>query len=494
MGDEVVALEYEKMIDFTSASINFELIYSEISLLVAAFLILLTAFQRHLARLAPLVALVGIAVSFYFALQQWGNQMSGFFGMITCDDFGTAFKLLFLVVAALTLLIAHRFLIVKRISSPEFYALLLVSTMGMMVMANTTDLLVMFLGLEIMSVPLYVMAGYARRSLASNEAGIKYFIMGAFASAFLLLGIAFVFGASGTTDLRQIVADYSFIVSNFQNYLYAGAALILIGFGFKIAAVPFHAWVPDVYHGAPTPVTAFFSVGPKAAGFAVMLRIFLFGFEQMEMLTELFWVLAVLTMTVGNILALRQNNVKRMLAYSSIAHAGYILVALCVGGNDAMSAAVFYLVAYAMFNLGAFAVIVLLETRSGCKSDFSELSGLSSSAPYLSAVLALFMFALAGFPPTVGFLGKFYIFSAAVKSGYILLTVIAVMNSFLSVYYYLRIVKTSYFETFEGTFAPAPYSPAIMVVLFITAVGTLGLGFFPDRVLEFSQSALFAFL
>jgi NADH-quinone oxidoreductase subunit N len=300
------------MMDFTSASINFELIYSEIALLAAAFLILLTAFQRHLARLAPLFALVGLALSFYFALQQWGNQMSGFFGMVTCDDFGTAFKLLFLVVATLTLLIAHRYLTVKRISSPEFYALLLISTMGMMVMANTTDLLVMFLGLEIMSVPLYVMAGLARRSLESNEAGIKYFIMGAFASAFLLLGIAFVFGASGTTDLRRIVADFGFIVSNYEHYLYAGAALILIGFGFKIAAVPFHTWVPDVYQGAPTPVTAFFSVGPKAAGFAVMLRIFLFGFEQMGMLTELFWVLAVLTMTVGNILALRQDNVKRM--------------------------------------------------------------------------------------------------------------------------------------------------------------------------------------
>jgi len=480
--------------DFTSASINFELIYSEIALLAAAFVILLTSFQRYLARLAPLLALIGLGVSFVFAVQQWGNQMSGFFGMVTCDDFGTAFKLLFLVVAVLVLLIAHRFLAVKGIATPEFYALLLISTMGMMVMANTTDLIVMFLGLEIMSVPLYVMAGLARRSLESNEAGIKYFIMGAFASAFLLLGIAFVFGASGTTDLRRIVADYNFIVSNFENYLYAGAALILVGFGFKIAAVPFHAWAPDVYQGAPTPVTAFFSVGPKAAGFAVMLRIFLFGFEQMGVLTELFWVLAVLTMTVGNILALRQDNVKRMLAYSSIAHAGYILVALCVGGNDAIAAAVFYLLGYAMFNLGAFAVVTLLETRSDCKSDFSELTGMSTSAPYLSAVLALFMFALSGFPPTVGFLGKFYIFSAAVKSGYILLTVIGVMNSFLSVYYYLRVVKTSYFDKFERAFVPVTYSPAMMVVLIVTVVGTLGLGFFPDRILQLSQSALFAFL
>ncbi|MCK4606614.1 MAG: NADH-quinone oxidoreductase subunit N [candidate division Zixibacteria bacterium] len=482
------------MIDFTSASIDFELIYPEIALLAASFLILLTAFQRRLAQLAPLIALVGILVSLALVARQWGNQQSGFFGMIACDNFGTAFKAIFLVTTVLTVGMAHRYLVTRNINKPEFYALMLISTFGMMVMANTTDLVVMFLGLEIMSVPLYVMAGFARRSLESNEAAIKYFIMGAFASAFLLLGIAFLFGASGTTDLRRIVADFNYIASNFEFSLYVGAALILIGFGFKIAAVPFHTWVPDVYHGAPTPVTAFFSVGPKAAGFAVMLRIFLFGFEQMEILTVVFWVLAVLTMSVGNILALRQDNVKRMLAYSSIAHAGYMLVALVVGGAEAISAAVFYISAYTMFNLGAFAVITLLETRSGCKSDFSELTGLARSCPYLSAVLALFMFSLCGFPPTVGFFGKFYIFAAAVKSGFIWLAVIGVMNSFLSVYYYLRVVKACYFDDARTTYDPVPYSPAMVLVLIITAAGALGLGLFPQRVLEFAQSALFAFL
>lgn len=482
------------MIDFTSAAISFELIYPEIALLAAAFVILLIGYLRNLGQLAPAVALVGMLLSLIFAAGQWGHQQSGFFGMISCDNFGVAFKMIFVGTSILALLIAHRFLTAKGISRPEFYALLLISTMGMMVMANTTDLVVMFLGLEIMSVPLYVMAGFARRSLESNEAGIKYFLMGAFASAFLLMGIAFVFGASGTTDLRRIVADFHFIVSNFRLYMYSGAALILIGFGFKVAAVPFHTWVPDVYQGAPTPVTAFFSVGPKAAGFAVLLRVFLFGFADMTMLSDLFWVLAVLTMSVGNVLALRQNNVKRMLAYSSIAHAGYILVALAVGGADAISAAIFYLVAYAMFNLGGFAVVTLLETRSGCKSDFPELAGLSKSSPYLSAVLALFMFSLAGFPPTVGFVGKFYVFSAAVKAGFIWLAVIGVMNSFLSVYYYLRVVKTSYLDQFEGMFIPVTYSPAMVIALVVTAVGTLGLGFFPQRLLELSQLALFAFL
>ncbi|MEA3297457.1 MAG: NADH-quinone oxidoreductase subunit N [candidate division Zixibacteria bacterium] len=482
------------MIDFTAASINFELIYSEIALLVAAFVILLTTSLRYFQKLAPIIALLGIGVSMALAFNQWGNQMSGFFGMITCDDFGTAFKIIFLITSLVSLLMAHRFLVVRNINRPEFYALLLISTVGMMVMANTTDLVVMFLGLEIMSVPLYVMAGFARRSLESNEAGIKYFIMGAFASGFLLLGIAFVFGASATTDLRRIVADYHYIATNFQLYFYFGAALILIGFGFKIAMVPFHTWVPDVYQGAPTPVTGFFSVAPKAAGIAVMLRIFLFGFEEMAVLGSVFWVLAVLTMTVGNVLALKQDNIKRMLAYSSIAHAGYILVALAVGGSESISAALFYLLGYTMFNLGGFAVITLLETRSGCKSDFSELPGLSASHPYLAAVLALFMFSLSGFPPTVGFFGKFYIFSAAVKSGFIWLAVIGVMNSFLSVYYYLRVIKVSYFDQLDGAFVPVNYSLSIILVLFITAIGTIGLGLFPQKVLELSQSALFAFL
>ncbi|HUV31505.1 MAG TPA: NADH-quinone oxidoreductase subunit N [Acidobacteriota bacterium] len=484
------------MVDYVSAlSIDLSLIYPEIALLAAASVILVTAFVRRIAPLAPVMAVVGLAASLYLAIEQWGDQKAGFAGMVTCDDFGVMFKLIFVLAALLSLFIAYRYLKVKGIESPEFYALLLISTMGMMVMANSTDLVVMFLGLEIMSVPLYVMAALNRRSLASNEAGIKYFIMGAFASAFLLMGIAFVFGAAETTNLRRIVADFNYISSHYRVYLYAGVALVLIGFAFKIAAVPFHTWVPDVYEGAPTPVTAFFSVAPKAAGFAVMLRIFNFGFADIGMLTGVFWVLAVLTMSVGNILALRQDNVKRMLAYSSISHAGYVLVALTVGGADAVSAAIFYLVSYTLFNLGAFAAVTVLETRSGCTCEYSELTGLSKSNPYLSATLALFMFALAGFPPTVGFFGKFYIFSAAVRAGFIPLAVIGVMNSFISVYYYLRVIKTSYFDQVEaGRSEPAVVTPSVFVVLAVAALATLGLGFFPQDLLELSRAAIFAFL
>ncbi len=484
----------KSMIDWTSVAISFDLIYPEIILLVSAFVVLLVGTIKKAEGITPLLSFGGLVISLAYAVNQWGHQQSGFSGMISCDNYGIAFKVVFLGIALLTLFIAHRYFIAKGIARPEFYALLMISTVGMMVMANTTDLIVMFLGLEIMSIPLYVMAGFARRSLESNEAGIKYFLMGAFASAFLLLGIAFIFGSSGTTDLRRIIADFHFIASHFQLYLYTGVVLILIGFGFKVAVVPFHMWVPDVYQGAPTPVTAFFSVGPKAAGFAVLFRIFSYGFPDLAALQSLFWVITVLTMTVGNVLALRQHNLKRMLAYSSIAHAGYIMVALTVGGKDAVSAALFYLIGYALFNLGAFAVLVLLETRSGCSSEFSELAGLSKASPYLSVVLALFMFSLAGFPPTVGFVGKFYVFSVAVKAGYIWLAVIGVMNSFVSVYYYLRVIKTSYFDAFEGTFPPVKYGFAIIVALIVTVVGTLGLGFFPQQLFELSQSALMAFL
>ena len=480
------------MVDYTSAlSIDFGLIGPELALLITSFAVLAVACIKRVMSWAPALTVIGYVVAFVLAAQQWGHQASGFADMVVCDSFGVMFKMIFITACIITVFLGYRYLTAKGIHRPEYYALMLISSIGMMAMANTADLIVMFIGLEVMSVPLYVMAGLNRRSLESNEASIKYFIMGAFASAFLLMGIVFIFGAAETTNLRRIVVDFSYIVHHSTVYFYTGIALLLIGFGFKVAAVPFHTWVPDVYQGAPTPVTAFFSVAPKAAGFAVLLRIFVFGFGAVGQLTTVFWILAVLTMTVGNILALRQDNVKRMLAYSSISHAGYILVALTVGGANAVSTAIFYLVAYTMFNLGGFAVVSILETRSGSKADYSELVGLSKSHPYLAATLALFMFALSGFPPTAGFFGKFYIFSAAVHEGFIWLAVIGVMNSFVSVYYYLRVIKTSYFDTVETAPTPAVITPSVVIALLLTAIGTLGLGFFPQQLLELSQVAIF---
>jgi len=483
------------MTDYVSTlSIDLSLIGPELALLIAASVILLLVFTRRADRFASTIALLGLVISMVLTARQWDVRIGGFSGMVTVDQFAVLFKLLFAVASTLTLLLAQRYFQVKHIARPEFLALLLVSTMGMMVMAGTTDLIVIFLGLEIMSLPLYVMAGFNRRSLESNEAGIKYFIMGAFATGFLLMGIAFIYGASETTDLRRIVTDFSYISTNARLYLYAGSALLMVGFGFKVGAVPFHSWVPDVYQGAPTPVTAFFSVAPKAAGFAALLRIFAYGMKDMGVVSDIWWVLAVLTMTVGNILALRQDNVKRMLAYSSIAHAGYMLVALAVGGAEAASAVIFYLIGYTLFNLGGFTVVALLETRAGSRADFSEMAGMGKAHPYLTATLALFMFSLAGFPPTVGFFGKFYLFSAAVKGGFIWLTVIGVMNSFVSVYYYLKVVKVSYFDQIEGRFVPAPLSAGVLIVLLVTAVGTLGFGLFPDTVLEIARRAVLAFV
>jgi NADH-quinone oxidoreductase subunit N len=482
----------ENMTDYVSAlSIDLGTISPEIALLLAASVILLAGTVRKLAPMSPWVALLAFAVAFWLSVRQWGYQSSAFADMVVCDSFGVAFKMIFLTASIISLFLGYRYMKVKQLDRPEYYALMVLSTLGMIVMANTADLVVMFLGLEIMSLPLYIMAGINRRSLESNEAAIKYFIMGAFATAFLLLGIAFVYGAAETTNLRRIVTDFSYIVQHASVFLYAGVTLILIGFGFKIAAVPFHSWVPDVYQGAPTPVTAFFSVAPKAAGFAALLRIFVFGFSDIAVLSDIFWMLAVLTMSVGNILALRQDNVKRMLAYSSISHAGYVLISLAVGGSSAVSVAVFYLVSYIMFNLGAFAVVTVLELRAGCKSDFSEYVGLSRVHPYLAATLTLFMLSLAGFPPTAGFFGKFYIFSAAVQGGFIWLAVIGVMNSFVSVYYYLRVVKTAYFDTVETQVKPANLTVTVVVTLLITAAGTLAFGLFPHELLRFSQVAIF---
>ncbi len=483
------------MHDFVSTlNIDFSLILPELILFAAASIILLLSFSRKANSTAVILGALGLAGAMVVASSQWNSPGSGFSGMVTLDKFGVIFKMLFCTGSLVSLLIAYRYFQVKNIERPEFYALLLYSTLGMMVMATTTDMIVMFLGLEIMSVPLYVMAGFARHSAQSNEAGVKYFIMGAFATAFLLLGIAFIFGAAKTTDLRVIATDYAYLAARSSGYLLTGVGLVIIGFGFKVAAVPFHAWVPDVYQGAPTPVTAFFSVGPKAAGVAVLLRIFIFGFGAMPNVSTVFWILAVLTMTVGNVLAVRQDNVKRMLAYSSIAHAGYILVGLAAGGSEAVSAAIFYLVGYTMFNLGAFAILSAIEMRRGGSCEFSELTGLGKSNPVLATVLALFMFALTGFPPTVGFFGKLYIFSAAVNAGMIGLVVIGVLNSFVSVYYYLRVIKTSFFDDAPAVTSPVSVAPAIVAAIVITAIGTLLLGIFPGQLLEFSKHALFAAL
>ena len=480
--------------DIRSGAIFFEILYPEIFVLAVGMIILLAGNFIKNKGLIAYLAIVGLIVSLVLSIQQWEQPQSGFFGMVQKDNATVFFNFIFIVAGIVSILMSRSYLIAKGIEKFEYYAMILFSTAGMMTMASSSDLVVIFLGLEIMSVPLYVLAGFARHDPSSNESGIKYFIMGAFATSFLVYGIALTYGASGTTDLRRILADFVYLQSHAGTLIYSGAAMILIGFGFKVAAVPFHMWVPDVYQGAPTPVTAYFSVAPKAAGFAALLRIFAYGFSAMEEMTMVLWVLAFLTMTVGNVLALLQPNIKRMLAYSSIAHAGYILVGLTAGGEGAIASILFYLLAYLFFNLGGFAIVTIIDTRTGSNAMVDEMSGLSSRHPYLAALLALFMFALAGFPPTAGFFGKFYIFSEAVKAGFVGLTVIAVMNSFVSVYYYLRPVIKAYFGDKDLVFEPVSFKPAIVIVLIVTAIGTLGLGFFPQYALELSRMCMFPFM
>ncbi len=480
--------------DTSSAAVSFEIIAPEVFLLIFGMVILLSGNLTRSRSLPFYLSIIGLIGGLVLVANQWDVPESGYFGMVQVDNFAVFFNIIFLVAGLITVLMARNYLIERGIERFEFYVLLLFSTVGMMTMASSSDLIVIFLGLEIMSVPLYVMAGLARKDPASNEASVKYFIIGAFATGFLLYGIALVYGASETTDLRRILTDFSFISAKSGFLLYSGAFLILLGFGFKVAAVPFHMWVPDVYQGAPTPVTAYFSVAPKAAGIAALLRIFIYGLPQLGGITSMFWILAVLTMTAGNLLAIYQENIKRMLAYSSIAHAGYILVALTVGGEGAVSAAIFYLFAYAFFNLGGFMVVTMIDSRSGSKALISEMKGLGGRHPFLAVLLGLFMFALAGFPPTAGFFGKFYIFSEAVKSDYIPLVIIAVMNSFVSVYYYLRVVWISFFEKSDTEFKPIYYHPAAVLVLVITAVGTLAIGFFPQFWLHLAREATFPFI
>jgi NADH-quinone oxidoreductase subunit N len=430
------------------------------------------------------ISWIGLVAALLVMSQQVDRNSSTFAGMFLSDDFSLFFNVIFLVASMLTVFMSIDYLQRKENEHGEFYPLILFATYGMMVMASTSNLLVMFLGLEIMSIALYVLTGFARTELKSTEASIKYFLLGAFATGFTVFGIAFVFGATGSFDVRDIMGTVGRAGGSVDTFLLIGGALLVIGLGFKVAAAPFHMWAPDAYEGAPSPVTGFLSAGPKAAAFAALLRIFSYGFGNVEPNFEtLFWILAVLTVTVGNIMALRQNNIKRMLAFSSIAHAGYILIALVVSNAEASSAAAFYLLAYAITNLGAFVVISLIDS-SQPHADVTEIdayAGLGRRRPGLSLALTLFLISLAGFPPTAGFMAKFILFKAAVIQGYYIIVVIAVINSLVSVFYYLRIVVKMFMSEPEGSALDVPVAtPFIVIALLCAVAAVLLIGVYPQ--------------
>jgi NADH-quinone oxidoreductase subunit N len=476
---------------FLSSS-DFIIILPEIILAVfgALILILEPFFPRERKNSLFFLALIGILLSLAATLSLWNGFGSAFSQMIVWDNFSLFLQIIFLISSFLIVLISASYLKNEGIQRGEYYALILFSTLGMMLMASSFSLIVIFLGLEIMSLNLYVLAGFKREEVKGIESSMKYFLMGAFATGFLLYGIALIYGATGSFNLQNIFLSIYILEGTNLTLLYVGLGLLLIGFGFKIASVPFHMWVPDVYEGAPTPVTAFISAGPKAAGFAVLLRVFLFTFGGLQGdWWMVLWVLSALTMTVGNILAISQKNIKRMLAYSSIAHAGYVLVAIVSGGNQGIYSALFYLFAYTFMNIGAFAIVTLIGSKNERFVNLDDYAGLASKHPWLSFAMLLFMFSLAGIPPTAGFMAKFYVFSSAVNSGFIWLVLIGVLNSLISVYFYLRVVVLMYMHKSEVA-AELKVPVGINLALLICSFFVIFIGIFPQIWLNLVSQSL----
>lgn len=438
------------------------------------------------------ISAVGVITALFSVLWFGSERIEAFSGMLAQDTFGSFFTVVVLVSLLLTLMLSRSYNDWEGIQKGEFYALLLFSSVGMLVMAKATDMMTIFLGLELLSIPIYVLVGFDRKRLSSVEGALKYFLLGAFATGFLLYGMALLYAATGATSLSGIAA-FAGKENVFGNTLFlAGTALLFVGFGFKVSLVPFHMWTPDAYQGAPTPVTAFMSAGPKAAAFAAVIRVLVVAFpESHPFLLKGLWVVAALTMTVGNVSALVQDDVKRMLAYSSIAHAGYVLVGLVSGDRLGGQAAMYYLFVYSLMNIGAFAIVMLLSEGEERGYAIENFRGVGFRYPVLGALMTVFLVSLGGIPPTAGFVGKFYLFSAAVKKGLILLTVIGVLNSAASVYYYLRVVVYMYMlpERAEEV-RPRPVGVGVALALFIATVGVIALGIFPKGLLSFAESSI----
>lgn len=510
-----------------SPDINFSLIAPELIVCIAGVVAMMVdAFARPSQRWVTggisIVGLVAAAIASAWLWLSWNGASQAFNGMIVLDELRLGFTMVFLLVSALTILISMIWVQNERLPAGEFHSLLMFATAGMMLMASGGDLVIVFLGLEILSIATYVMAGFRRTDVRSNESSLKYFILGSLASAFLLYGIALIYGATatasglpGTTNIAEIASRLNH--AQYPSLLFAGAAMMLVGFGFKIATAPFHIWTPDVYEGAPTPVTAFMAAGPKAAGFASFMRVFVFGFpfvvatadktvggEIHNAWLSILVVLAILTMTVGNVVAIVQNNVKRMLAYSSIAHAGYALIGFVAAGaaadaverSAAITAVIFYLLTYAVMNIGAFAVVQVIAREGDRRAEVEDYNGIGFQSPVLAFCLTLFLLSLLGMPLTGGFIGKVMVFRAALDRAtnpsysfqFYLLVVIGVLNTALSAYYYLRLIIVMFFRERTTPWLAPPIPASIAIALVITVAGVLYLGLFPGRVINALQT------
>lgn len=498
--------------DLVNPNVNISIILPELVIAATGVIVMLyDSFVPNQRRVTGAVSLIGLGIAAVLLGGMWssnsGIPATAWGGMIVHDTLRLSFSFVFLLVSAMTILSSAIWVEREDVPAGEYHALLLFATFGMMFMASGNDMVVIFLGLETLSIATYVMAGLRKADLKSNESAMKYFILGSLASAFLLYGMALVYGATGSTNISEIAENIA--KPNFPALLLAGGAMLVIGFGFKIAAAPFHVWTPDVYEGAPSPVTGFMAAGPKAAAFASFLRVFIIGFPLMagaeaagylqEAWLTAVAVMALLTMTIGNIAAVMQNNIKRMLAYSSISHAGYALVGFLGAGaasseatrNSAVAAVAFYMLTYAVTNLGAFAIVTLLGQKNDHRTEFDDYNGIGFKSPVLSFTLSLFMLSLLGLPLTAGFIGKVLVFRPALEAGSTLLTVVvvaAVINTAISAYYYLRLIVVMFFKERTSEWAEPKLQPAFAAVLLIAVVGVFYFGIFGNGVIEkFSQ-------
>jgi NADH-quinone oxidoreductase subunit N len=446
---------------------------------VSLVILLVEALIKQSERLGYWISIVGLIWTANLAVTTLPLRGTVFNSMITIGGYSSYFTLIFSLAAIFTIIFSREYFSQQQEKIGEFYLLVIFATIGMILMASAADLILLFIGLELMSICLYVLAGFFRKNILSNEASLKYFLLGAFSTGFLLYGIALIYGATGSTNIEDISSKVPSLLAS--PFFLFGSGLLLIGLAFKVGAVPFHMWVPDVYQGSPTTISGFMSTGAKAAAFAAFVIIFI-NFPS----TEIKLILAILSaasMIVGNIIAISQSNVKRMLAYSSIAHAGYMLIGLAAGNQYGRDGILFYLLSYMLMNIGAFGIFSMIEKDEEKNLNLDDYEGLGNRKPALAAILSVLMFSLAGIPPFAGFFGKYYIFIAAVNSNLTWLAILGVLTSIVSVYFYLRLVVIMYFK--EGDLKTAySISGLNYLVLAIIVLVITGIGIFPSSLLS----------
>jgi len=471
--------------------LEWHLISPELSMAILAIAVILLDLFVEDKRLLAWLSVVGLIVPLAFTISLWGENDTAFHGMLAVDNFALFFKFLIIGISVLVILSAWEYITkhIKRFRG-EFYALILLSALGLMLLAAAREMISIYVALELSSMSLYALTAFLR-DRKSTEAGIKYVLLGAIASTVLLYGMVLIFGLTGSTQLG-VIKDVIVTDGLRDPALFLGVAFVAIGFAFKIGAVPFHMWMPDVYEGAPTPVTAYLSVASKAAGFAVILRIFLIAFGHPDWLyddwTMLFAVLSAVTMTVGNVIALLQTNIKRLLAYSGIAQAGYMMVGLAAAANaEAQSGIMFFLVAYSMANLGAFIVVIAISNKIG-SDEIADFSGMVKRAPVLALVMAVCLISLTGIPPTAGFMGKLLVFKSAMDEGLLWLVIFAVVNSVIAAFYYFKVLKAMFIEP-PKSLEPVDSNSALRFTLLVSSIGVLVLGISAYVIIKYADLA-----